>query len=132
MLLSSVYNIQDSDQNTCGYGEQGLRLYCWCLGGLGDAREKGAGAQALAACLDGLEAPSRRALQGFEVCHGLEGSAEHQKPQIEASKEATGQVYGTLRGSEASGTNCSKVGPIQQLCLKDDISSFLYQSSQGF
>ena len=104
----------------------------WHLGGLRDAGDPGAGAQAPAAGLEGLEAPSRQTPQGCGVCHRPEGSFEHQEPQVEASKEAPGPVYGTLRGVEASGTNCLQVGSLPQLCLEDDTSSFPCQPSQGF
>ena len=45
-----------------------------------NAEVPGAGAQAPVACLEGLEAPSRKITQGCRVCHGLVGSFKHDKP----------------------------------------------------
>ena len=38
----------------------------------------------------------RQAPQGYRVCHGPEGSNEHQEPQVEDSKGAPGLVCGTF------------------------------------
>ena len=64
----------DSNWNTFGNSGWGLGQYFWRLGGLKDARDLGAGVQAPAACLEGLQAQGRQAPQGFGVCYGSEGS----------------------------------------------------------
>ena len=54
--------------------------------GLRDTEDPGAGAQAPAARLEGLQAPSRQILQGCRVCHKPKGFAKHEEPQVKASK----------------------------------------------
>ena len=97
--------MQDSGQGACECAEWGLVQDYWCLRGLRDAGDPEAGAQAPATWLEGLGQLVRQGTQGFRVRHGQEGSFEHQKPQVEASKEAPGPLYGTLRDVEVSGTN---------------------------
>ena len=62
--LSPAY-MWDSNQNAYGYTGQDIGWYFQYLRDLGNAGYPGAGIQASAARLEGLEAPRRQALQAY-------------------------------------------------------------------